>query len=130
MVGDPRTAVAAGPFRASWTGGQPDAAGAAVGSWLTVRGRAGGPRTGYVVAAPAGASSLTLYAGAGAAGARVTVRVAGRPADAVALPAAPGSAPAGHVVTVALDHYGGGPVEVLVDAPGDGVVALAAAVLR
>jgi hypothetical protein len=80
------------------------------------------------VAAPAGASSLTLYAGAGAAGGRVAVRVDGRERDAAALPAAAGAGPAGYLVTVPLD--GTRPVEVLVDAPGGGVVALAAAVLR
>jgi hypothetical protein len=124
VVGDPTTAVADGPFRVSWRGGQPDATGSSTGRWLTVTGRDGGPRTGFVVAAPAGATSLTLCTGAGSPGARVTVRTAGRELDAAGL------ARGGHVVTVALSRYGGGPVEVLVDAPGGGQVALAAAVLR
>jgi len=124
LVGDPRVEVAAGPFRTSWTGGLPDARGSGVGTWLTVRGRPGGPRTGFLVAAPARASSLTLYAGAGAAGARVTVLVDGRTRDVATLP----GSPAGQVVTVSLD--GRGRVEVRVDAAGGGMVALAAAVAR
>ena len=81
VVGDPRTAVAAGPFRTSWTGGLPDATGSAAGTWLTVHGRAGGPRSGFVVSAPAGATSLTLYVGAGGPDARVTVGDRRRRAD-------------------------------------------------
>jgi len=125
VVGDPRTAVAAGPFRTSWTGGLPDATGTAVGTWLTVHGRAGGPRSGFLVSAPAGASSLTLYVGAGGPDARVTV-VAGGGEQTALLP--PG--PAGYVVTIPLDGAVTGQRQVRVDAPGGGVVALAAAVLR
>jgi hypothetical protein len=124
LVGDPRVAVVAGPFRTSWTGGLPDATGSGVGTWLTVRGRPGGPRTGFLVSAPADASSLTLYAGAGATGARVTVLVDGRIRDEAELP----DTPRGHVVTVDVD--GPGRVEVRVDTAGDGTVALAAAVAR
>jgi hypothetical protein len=130
VVGDPRTATAAGPFRTSWTGGMPDATGSRVGTWLTVHGRPGGPRTGFVVSAPAGASLLTLYVGAGAPGAQVTVAVEGRERDVAPLPAARDGGPAGHVVTIRLDGSGAGQVVARVDAPDGGVVAFAAAAVR
>jgi hypothetical protein len=126
VVGDPRVETAAGPFLVSWTGGMPDAGGAGVGTWLTVEGRAGGPRTGFVVSAPGGASALTLYVGADGPDARVTVETGGRTRDVVPLPATAG----GYVVTIRLGGGGDGQVTARVDAAGGGLVAFAAAVLR
>jgi hypothetical protein len=108
----------------------PDATGSRVGTWLTVHGRPGGPRTGFVVSAPAGASLLTLYVGAGAPGAQVTVAVEGRERDVAPLPASRRGGPAGHVVTIRLDGSGAGQVVARVDAPDGGVVAFAAAAVR
>jgi hypothetical protein len=130
VVGDPRARVSPGPFRVSWSGGMPAATGSRVGTWLTVHGRAGGPRTGYVVSAPVRGSLLRLYVGAGGPRARVTVELDGRERHVAALPAAPGGGVAGHVVTVRLDGSNATQVVVRVDAAGGGVVALAAAVLR
>jgi hypothetical protein len=130
VVGDPRARVSAGPFRVSWTGGMPAATGSRAGTWLTVHGRAGGPRTGYVVSAPVRGSLLRLYVGAGGPRARVTVELDGRERHVAALPAGPGGGVAGHVVTVRLDGSRAAQVVVRVDAAGGGVVALAAAVLR